>query len=274
LQPFFAHLTQQADVVLICGDLTDHGVPEEAQPLARELAASVKVPILAVLGNHDYHSGKECEVRQILTDHGIRVLAGDACELHGIGFAGVKGFAGGFGRRILEPWGEPLIKQLVHEAVEEALHLESALARLRTPHRIALLHYAPIRDTVDGEPPEIYPFLGSSRLEEPLNRYQVTMAFHGHAHHGKPEGHTMTGIPVYNVSMPLLRSTQPDQPPFRLLSVPAADQPAAATQACSPTPGPSANSSPAISPPRPAAHKSRPRDPASGNSPSTPGRSP
>jgi Icc-related predicted phosphoesterase len=218
-QPLFAQLTEQADIVAICGDLTHHGLPEEATALARELTASIKVPILTVLGNHDYHSGKERDVRDVLMHNGIRVLDGDACEVHGVGFAGVKGFAGGFGRRMLEPWGEAGIKQLVHEAVQEALRLESALAQLRTPHRIALLHYAPVAGTVEGEPLEIWPFLGSSRLEEPLNRYQVTVAFHGHAHHGKAEGRTMTGIPVYNVSMPLLRTAQPDRPPFHLLEL-------------------------------------------------------
>jgi Icc-related predicted phosphoesterase len=240
LQPLFAQLTERADIVVICGDLTDHGLPEEAQPLARELTATIKVPIVAVLGNHDFHSGKEREIRDILMHSGIKVLDGDACEIHGIGFAGVKGFAGGFGRRMLEPWGEATIKQLVHEAVQEALRLESALAQLRTPHRIAVLHYAPVVDTVEGEPPEIHPFLGSSRLEEPLNRYQVTAAFHGHAHHGKSEGRTMTGIPVYNVSLPLLRSSQPERPPYHLLELaierdehPGAGQSCVATQSSS-----------------------------------------
>jgi Icc-related predicted phosphoesterase len=220
LQPVFTEITQCADVLLLCGDLTDHGLPEEARMLARELTTSVKIPILAVLGNHDFHSGKQDEIRQIFADAGVRVLAGDACEVHGIGFAGVKGFVGGFGRRILEPWGEDQIKSLVHEAVEEALKLESALARLRPTQRIALLHYAPIAATVEGEPLEIFPFLGCSRLEEPLNRYTVTAAFHGHAHHGKPEGRTMAGVPVYNVSLPLLRSSFPDRPPFRVLEIP------------------------------------------------------
>ena len=137
------------------------------------------------------------------------MLDGDACEIHGVGFAGVKGFAGGFGRGTLGAWGEPAIKQFVQEAVDEALKLESALARLRTPQRIAVLHYSPIRGTVEGEPPEIFPFLGCSRLEEPLNRYPVTAVFHGHAHHGSPEGRTGGGVPVYNVSLPLLRQDLP-----------------------------------------------------------------
>lgn len=132
----------------------------------------------------------------------------------------MKGFAGGFGPRVLAPWGEATIKRFVHEAVDEALKLESALARRRTQQRIAVLHYSPIQATVEGEPCEIYPFLGSSRLEEPLSRYPVTAVFHGHAHHGSPEGRTAAGAPVYNVSMPLLKRAYPDQPPFRVTEVP------------------------------------------------------
>jgi Icc-related predicted phosphoesterase len=216
LQPLFASLDHQADVLLLAGDLTDYGLPEEARLFARELTSTVKIPVIAVLGNHDFESGQQEEVKRILTDAGVLVLDGDTCEVQGIGFAGVKGFAGGFGKRILTPWGEHAIKQLVHEAIQEALKLESALARLRTPHRIALLHYAPIQATVEGEPPEIYPFLGCSRLEEPLNRYPVNAVFHGHAHHGKLEGHTQTNVPVYNVALSLLRRNFPDRPPFRI----------------------------------------------------------
>jgi Icc-related predicted phosphoesterase len=149
------------------------------------------------------------------------VLDGDAHEVAGIGFAGVKGFAGGFGPRALGPWGEPAIKSFVHEAVNEALKLEAALARLRTPHRIAVLHYAPIMATVSGEPPEIYPFLGSSRLEDPLNRYPVSAVFHGHAHRGSLEGRTREGSPVYNVAMPLLVQAFPGHPPIRIVELPA-----------------------------------------------------
>jgi Icc-related predicted phosphoesterase len=137
-----------------------------------------------------------------------------------VGFAGVKGFAGGFGRGALGPWGEPVIKQFVQEALNEALKLESALARLKTAHRIAVLHYAPVRDTVEGEPVEILPWLGSSRLEEPLGRFEVSAVVHGHAHKGTPEGRTATGIPVYNVAIQLLKERFPDRPSFRLIEVP------------------------------------------------------
>ena len=147
------------------------------------------------------------------------MLDGDACELHGIGIAGVKGFGGGFGKRALGPWGEPIIKQFVHEAVNEALKLEAALARLRTERLVALLHYSPVQETVEGEPLEIYPFVGSSRLEEPIGRYPVSLVVHGHAHRGQLEGRTKSGVPVYNVSMPLLTRSFPDRPPFRVFEV-------------------------------------------------------
>jgi Icc-related predicted phosphoesterase len=173
-----------------------------------------------VLGNHDYESGQPDEVCRILTEAGVHVLDGDACEICGIGIAGVKGFAGGFGRRTLGPWGERMVKEFVNEAIKETLKLESALAKLRTSQRIAVLHYSPIEATVQGEPPEIFPFLGTSRLEEPLIRYPVTAVFHGHAHRGSPEGKTVNNIPVYNVARPLLQHTFPDRPPFRILEIP------------------------------------------------------
>lgn len=217
LQTLLSKIEESADVLVLCGDLTDYGLPEEAQLLARQLATGIKLPIIAVLGNHDYESGKQNEVRAILTESGVKVLDGDSCEVHGLGFAGVKGFAGGFGPYALSPWGEEAIKRFVQESVDQTLKLESALSRLRTEKRVALLHYSPIQATVVGEPLEILPFLGSSRLEEPLNRYSVDAVFHGHAHRGHIEGHTSNGAPVYNVSMALLRRTFPDRPPFRIV---------------------------------------------------------
>jgi len=220
LQPLFAQVSDQADILAICGDLTDHGLVEEAQVLAKELTATIRIPIVAVLGNHDFESGKREEVTRILADSGVHVLDGETFEVHGVGFAGVKGFAGGFGRHALGPWGEESIKKFVNDAVQEALKLEAALARLRTPTRLALLHYSPIRATVEGEPLEIFPFLGCSRLEEPLNRYSVTAIFHGHAHHGTPEGRTSAHIPVFNVSMRLLQRSYPDKAPYRIVEFP------------------------------------------------------
>jgi Icc-related predicted phosphoesterase len=148
------------------------------------------------------------------------MLDGSSCEVRGVGFAGVKGFAGGFGRVALQPWGETAIKHFVQEAVNEAAKLETALAGLQTPQRVVLLHYSPIRTTVVGENIEIFPFLGSSRLEEPINRFRPAAVFHGHAHGGNPEGRTGSGVPVYNASQPVLRRAFPEKPPFRLIEVP------------------------------------------------------
>ena len=218
LQPLLSQIATDVDVLVIAGDLTDYGTVEEARGVAKELSGAVRIPIVAVLGNHDFEAGAEREIHQILVDHGIYVLDGDTCEVQGVGFAGVKGFAGGFGRRALGPWGEPIIKQFVHEAVNEALKLESALARLRTDKKIVVLHYAPIEGTVVGEPREIYPYLGCSRLEEPLGRYTVSAVVHGHAHNGAPEGRTTGDVPVYNVALPLMRKLTPEQP-FRIIDI-------------------------------------------------------
>jgi Icc-related predicted phosphoesterase len=222
LQPLLCPVNEQADLLLLCGDLTDYGLPEEAHILAEELRAAVTIPIVAVLGNHDYESGQHVEVCRILTAAGVKVLDGEAYEIHGTGIAGAKGFAGGFGRATLGAWGEPATKRFLQEAVDEALKFEGALARLRTARRIAMLHYSPIRATVEGEPLEIFAYLGTSRLEEPLNRHPVNMVFHGHAHHGCLEGRTSTGIPVFNVAMPLLLQKFPDRPPFRVFELPEA----------------------------------------------------
>ena len=218
LQSILSAIAERADVLALCGDLTDRGDPDEARQLARALTA-VGVPVVAVLGNHDHESGHVAEVIHILSEAGVQVLDGEAVEIHGVGFAGVKGFCGGFGRRALGPWGEEMIKRFVREALDEALKLESALGRLRTERRVVLLHYSPIAGTVEGEPLEIYPFLGSSRLEEPLTRYPVDVVFHGHAHHGTPEGRTMSNVPVYNVSLSLLQRAFDGGFPFRVVEL-------------------------------------------------------
>jgi Icc-related predicted phosphoesterase len=219
-QALFSGIAESADVLALCGDLTDRGLADEARILANELQ-TVKIPKIAVLGNHDFESDAAGDVTEILGGAHVTVLDGTAIEISGIGFAGAKGFAGGFGDRALQAWGEGATKIFVREAVDETLKLESALARLRTPGRVVLLHYAPILDTVDGEPREIYAFLGSSRLEEPLNRYAASVVFHGHAHRGQPEGKTSGGVPVYNVALPLLQQLYPDRSPFRVIEIPA-----------------------------------------------------
>ena len=218
LQSLFTQISDSADILALCGDLTDYGLVEEARGFVRELLPAVRIPIVAVLGNHDYESGQQAEIVKILQDAGVAVLDGDTTEILGIGFAGIKGFAGGFGRRALGPWGEEIIKKFVREAIDEALKLESALARLRNDHLVALLHYAPIQATVEGEPIDIYPFLGCSRLEDPITRFPVSAVFHGHAHHGAPEGRTRNNVPVYNVSASLMREVFPDRP-FRVIEL-------------------------------------------------------
>jgi Icc-related predicted phosphoesterase len=223
MHELFARATSSADVILLCGDLTDYGAVEEAKVLAKEVTTALRIPAIGVLGNHDFEMGHADEIKSILQDAGVTMLDGDVTEVEGVGFAGVKGFCGGFGRRALGAWGEEMIKKFVHETVEEALKLEAALARLRTPQKIAVLHYSPIHATCVGEPAEIMPFLGSSRLEEPIDRYRVTAVFHGHAHRGSLEGRTKGNAPVYNVAMPLLTATTPDQPPFRVVEVPVGD---------------------------------------------------
>src|SRR5689334_16556351 len=207
MHDLFAEISHRSDVLLLCGDLTDYGLAQEAEELAVDLRSAVRVPMIGVLGNHDFESGEPKLVRQVLETAGVTMLDGEAIEIDGVGFAGVCGFGGGFGRRMLNAWGEPLIKQFVQEAIDHAVRLEQALAKLKAERRVVVLHYAPIRATVQGEDPEIFPFLGSSRLEETINRYRVNAVFHGHAHNGAAEGETSTHIPVYNVSAPVLQKT-------------------------------------------------------------------
>ena len=207
LHDAFAEISRSADILLLCGDLTDYGLPEEAEELVADIRAAVRIPVLAVMGNHDFESSQPENISKVLDGAGVNVLNGEAIEIGGVGFAGIAGFGGGFGRRMLNAWGESLIKQFVQESISHAVRLEQALGKLQTEKRIVVLHYSPIRATLEGEDPEIYAFLGSSRLEEPINRFKVTAVFHGHAHNGILDGRTSTGIPVYNVSAPALRKT-------------------------------------------------------------------
>ena len=214
---YFKEISRQADVLIICGDLTDTGDEVEAQVLAEELNACT-VPVVAVLGNHDHEKGRHKLIRQVMQNVNVHILDGEAVILGGVGFAGVKGFGGGFDNYMLSMFGEGAMKTFVQEAVDEALHLERALARLDSEHenihKIPILHYAPIKNTVVGEPEQIYPFLGSSRLSEPLDRRKVTAAFHGHAHIGELQGETAHGVQVFNVAMPILEKAGYEFPFF------------------------------------------------------------
>ena len=203
---YFKDISKHADVLVIAGDLTDTGDEQEAQVLADELKACT-IPVVAVLGNHDFEKGRHKLIRSILQNENVHILDGEAIVIDTVGFAGVKGFGGGFDHHMLSMFGEGAMKSFVQEAVDEALHLDRALARLdETPNlkKIALLHYSPIRDTVIGEAEAIFPFLGSSRLAEPLSRRGVEAAFHGHAHIGTFQGETSGGVKVFNVAKPLL----------------------------------------------------------------------
>jgi uncharacterized protein len=212
LQGLFEQISQHADVLALCGDLTHLGLPQEAERLVGELR-SCRIPVVAVLGNHDYQSGQAEEVKKILRDSKIVVLdETETFELKGVGFAGAKGFGGGFDKHMLTPFGEEPIKHFVSEAVNEALRLEVALNSLRTERTVVVLHYAPIAATVAGEPLEIFPFLGSSRLAETIDHFDVDVVFHGHAHHGSFQGRTTKGIPVYNCCLQLVEKICPEQP--------------------------------------------------------------
>jgi Icc-related predicted phosphoesterase len=200
----FVRASQEADVVALCGDLTNFGKTREAEILAEDLNAC-SIPLIGVLGNHDYECGQPQEVTRILHQAGLRLLDGEAAEVAGVGFAGGKGFIGGFGRNMLTPFGEAAIKAFVQASVEENLKLESSLRMLKTERTVVVLHYSPIAETLAGEPPEIFPFLGSARLGETIDRFDgVKVVVHGHAHSGAYEGKTPGGAPVYNVARPLL----------------------------------------------------------------------
>lgn len=208
LQNQLNNVRDDADVLILAGDLTNYGKTAEMEPLLNTLVR-LRVPTIAVLGNHDYESGQEVELARMMTAAGIKVLDGSAYERDGVGFAGTKGFIGGFGRGVLTAFGEPEVKTFVRASIDEALKLERAMSQLRTKKRVIVLHYAPIVATVEGEAPEIYPFLGTSRLAEVIDRHGADLVLHGHAHNGKPDGLTTAGIPVHNVAITLLQSQKP-----------------------------------------------------------------
>jgi Icc-related predicted phosphoesterase len=203
-----SRVRETADVLVVAGDLTNFGRPEEMEPLLNVVVRS-RIPTIVVLGNHDYESGKQNDLMRMMAGASIKVLDGTAYERDGIGFAGTKGFPGGFGRGVLTAFGEPEVKQFVQAAIGEALKLERAMAQLRTQKRVVVLHYSPIAATVQGESPEIFPYLGTSRLAEVVDRHGADLVLHGHAHHGRLEGRTTGGIVVHNVAITLLQAQQP-----------------------------------------------------------------
>jgi uncharacterized protein len=202
-----SRVRDEADLLVIAGDLTNYGKPEEMHSLLNGLVR-LRIPIVAVLGNHDYESGQETELIKMMTTEGIKVLDGSSYERDGVGFAGA----------MLTAFGEKEIKAFVQASLDETLKLERALTMLRTPKIVIVTHYAPICETVEGERLEIFPFLGSSRLAEVIDRHQAVVAFHGHAHHGKPDGKTIGGIPVHNVALSLLMAQNPPCP-YRVIEI-------------------------------------------------------
>ena len=215
LRELFKEISDAADVLALCGDLTDTGKAAEADALAEDLRACT-IPVVAVLGNHDYDCGQVDEITSIFKNAGVHLLDGASCEIGGVGFVGVKGFIGGFGQRMLGSFGEPAVKTFVNEAVGEAMRLENAMRALGTKRSVVVLHYAPIAETVEGEPLEIFPFLGNSRLAETIDRFTVSAVVHGHAHRGRYQGRTPGGAPVYNVAFAI---EKPSGRPYAVLEV-------------------------------------------------------
>lgn len=202
------HVVEDAELLLLAGDLTDHGEPEQAAVLAERLAG-VKIPIVSVLGNHDFERGRPFAVVDALERVGVRTLDGTSFVVGDVGIAGVKGFGGGFDPRQLSSFGERVLKDFVAEIDAEASKLAHALSRLQTRHKIALLHYAPVVGTLEGEPREIHAFLGSSKLAHVAEKFGATMIVHGHAHGGSFSGQTAGGIPVFNCAAAVLRRLDP-----------------------------------------------------------------
>src|SRR5690242_18935458 len=208
LRPMMERVRDEADVLVVAGDLTNYGKTSEMEPLLNTLVR-LRIPIVAVLGNHDYESNQENELMKMMAAEGIKILDGTGYERDGVGFAGTKGFIGGFGRGVLTAFGEREVKSIVQAAIDESLKLERAMSQLRTEKRVVVIHYSPIMGTVEGEPPEIWPYLGTSRLAEVIDRHGANLVIHGHAHHGEAEGKTTGGIPVHNVALAILQSADP-----------------------------------------------------------------
>ena len=214
---YFREISKRADILLIGGDLTYTGDEAEAHTLSEELK-NCNIPVVTVLGNHDHEKGRQKLIRQIVQNENVHVLDGEFVIFGNVGIAGIKGFGGGFDMHMLSLFGEEAMKSFVKEAVNEALSLDRALKRMDEENenikKIVLMHYSPIKATIVGEPEQVFPFLGCSRLAEPLSRHKVTAVFHGHAHKGFHEGTTSDGIKVYNVAWSILQKAGYDVPVF------------------------------------------------------------
>ncbi|CCH31633.1 metallophosphoesterase [Actinosynnema sp. NPDC047251] len=209
LRPALEKIGEHADVLLLAGDLTRHGTVAEARVVADEFGG-LPVPVVAVLGNHDHHDDHPAELTEVLRDAGLVVLEGETATFdvdgHTVGVAGVKGFGGGFAGKCGSAFGEPEMKAFINHTAGIAERLESALGSLDTDVKVALTHYSPVPDTLRGEPPEIYPFLGSYLLGEAIDATGTDLAVHGHAHFGVEHGMTPAGVRVRNVAQPIIRS--------------------------------------------------------------------
>ncbi|WP_374598728.1 metallophosphoesterase [Brevundimonas sp.] len=214
----FERVSDDADVLCLCGDLVNFGKTAEVEALIADLRLC-RIPMVGVMGNHEHECGQPDVVMDMLCDAGVHMLSGGRShEIGGVGFAGTKGFVGGFGRYMLSAFGEASVKTFVQDSIDDATVLETSIRSLRTERSVVLLHYAPVVDTVMGEPPEIHAFLGSSRLAETIDRYDnVSLVVHGHAHRGAPEGRTNKGVPVYNVALPVLKTL--GDTPYRVFEV-------------------------------------------------------
>jgi Icc-related predicted phosphoesterase len=205
---YLEEITRQADLFLIAGDLTQTGHVDEARVLCEDLSAS-SIPVVTVLGNHDFHLGQQGEIVRMLEDAGVKVLDGAAVRIRvretEVGVAGIKGFGGGFAGACASEFGEDEMKEFIRYTKDQARQLKEALLSLDCCYKVALLHYSPIAGTLMGEKPEIYPFLGSYLLSEAVDDSEADVVFHGHAHKGVEKGVTFGGVPVRNVAQPVIQ---------------------------------------------------------------------
>ncbi len=200
----FKAINNDADIVVLCGDLTQRGLIEEARGLSKAIG-NANIPVVSVLGNHDYEANNQEEIMDLLEETGVKVLERGSYILddRSVGFCGTKGFCGGFTGARIAPFGERILKMFINETYKEANKVNRSLKSMRADFKVVVYHYAPIRETCIGERCEIIPFLGSSILSDPVNTFKADLVLHGHAHNGREKGATLSGIPVRNVALPV-----------------------------------------------------------------------